>query len=173
MIETARLILRPPTPADHAALFAMWGDPLVTFDLGGPKDQAACLAVLERHRGYAPLGFGVVEHRDHGQVIGHVGLKPGAPDTPIEGLLEIGWMIGRDWWGGGYAPEAAAGWLDWAWANRDDAAVYAITGRRNTASQRVMDRLGMRHVPEMDFLHPKYPDDPALADSVTYRIDRP
>ena len=57
MIETARLILRPPTPADHAALFAMWGDPLVTFDLGGPKDQAACLAVLERHRGYAPLGF--------------------------------------------------------------------------------------------------------------------
>lgn len=173
MIETPRLILRRPVVSDRPALFGMWADPLVTADLGGPKDEAACVAVLERHAGYAPLGFGVVERRDDAQVIGHVGLKPGAPGTPIEGLLEIGWMIGRAWWGAGYAAEAATGWLGWAWANRPEPAVHAITGRRNAASRRVMDRLGMRHIPELDFRHPKYPHDPDLADSVTYRIDRP
>lgn len=173
MIHTERLILRSPVAADHAALLAMWGDPVVTAHLGGPKDEAACLATLERHAGYAPLGFGVVELRGDGAVIGHVGLKPGAPDTPIEGLLEIGWMIDRPWWGGGYAREAAAAWRDWAWTNRPEPAIHAITARRNTASRVLMERLGMRHVPAMDFQHPNYPPGSDGADTVTYRIDRP
>ena len=173
MIATARLILRPPEPRDHAALWALWGDPVVMADLGGVKDAAACAAVLARHAGYAPLGFGVVEHRADGVVMGHVGLKPGAPDTPIAGRLEIGWMIASAYWGGGYAREAAAAWLDWAWANRQEDAVFAITARRNAASRRLMERLGMRHVAGMDFLHPAHAGDPALADTVAYRIDRP
>ncbi len=172
MIDTPRLILRMPVAADHAALFAIWRDPAVMADLGGPKDEAACAATLARHAGYAPLGFGVVERRDDGAVIGHVGLKPGAPHTPIAGMLEIGWAIAREHWGAGYAREAAAGWLGWAWANRDEAAIHAITARRNAASRAVMARLGMRHVAALDSFHPVHADDPALADSVTYRIDR-
>ncbi|MDR6787271.1 RimJ/RimL family protein N-acetyltransferase [Sphingomonas sp. BE138] len=173
MIRTERLILRPPVAGDRPALYAMWGDPLGMADLGGAKDKAACAATLARHAGYAPLGFGVVERCADGRVVGHVGLKPGAPDTPIVGLLEIGWIVARPFWGSGYAREAAQGWLDWAWANRAEPAVYAITARRNVASRRLMERLGMRHVPAMDFLHPAHSDDPDLADSVTYRIDRP
>jgi RimJ/RimL family protein N-acetyltransferase len=173
VIDTPRLILRMPAAADHAALFAIWRDAAVMADLGGPKDDAACAATLARHAGYAPLGFGVVERREDGAVIGHVGLKPGAPDTPIAGMLEIGWAIARDHWGAGYAREAAAGWLGWAWANRAEGAIHAITARRNAASRAVMVRLGMRHVAALDFVHPAHADDPALADSVTYRIDRP
>lgn len=173
MILTERLILRAPVAADHPALWAMWRDPLVMADLGGPKDDAACAATVARHAGYAPLGFGVAERRADGQVIGLVGLKPGAPDTPIAGLLEIGWIVARSFWGQGYAPEAARAWLDWAWANRPEPAMHAITARRNAASRRVMERLGMRHVPAMDFFHPAHADEPDVGDTVTYRIERP
>ena len=172
MIETDRLILRPPVVADHPALYAMWADPVAMADLGPVKDDAASAAAIARHAGYAPLGFGVVERRADGAVIGFVGLKPGAAGTPVEGALEIGWQIARDHWGAGYAREAAAAWLDWAWANRAEDSVFAITARRNAASRTVMERLGMRHDMALDFRHPSYPDGDPLGDSVTYRIDR-
>lgn len=173
MIETPRLILRAVRADDRDALHALWGDPRAMVDLGGPKDAVASDATIARHAGYAPLGFGVAEHRGDGKVIGHVGLKPGAPGTPIEGRLEIGWILAPAYWGGGYAREAAAAWLGWAWANRVEDAVYAITARRNAASRRLMERLGMVHIPTLDFVHHAHVDDPDMADSVTYRIDRP
>lgn len=173
MIVTPRLLLRPIAAADHAALHALWADARVMADLGGPKDAAASDATIARHAGYAPLGFHVVEHRGDGAVIGFVGLKPGAPDTPIAGRLEIGWMIAAAYWGAGYAREAATAWLEQAWAMRDEDAVYAITARRNDACRALLTRLGMRHRPDLDFLHPVHAGDPVLADTVTYRIDRP
>ena len=49
----------------------------------------------------------------------------------------------------------------------------ALESAKGLIRSEVGKQLGMRHVPEMDFIHPKYPNDPALADSVTYRIERP
>lgn len=167
MIETERLILRDRTDADLPALYAMWADPLVMADLGGVKDRAGGDAVLARHDGYAPLGFRIAALRENDMPIGHIGLKPGAPDTPVEGQLEIGWLLARDYWGGGYAREAAVAWLDWAWANRPEPEVFAITNAGNHASRRLMERIGMRHEPSLDFVHSDG------RDSVTYRIARP
>ena len=167
MIETERLILRPWTEADKPALYAMWADPLVMADLGGAVDRAGGDANLARHDNYAPLGFRVAVRRQDGAVMGFVGLKPGAVDTPITGELEIGWVLARAFWGGGYAREAASAWLDWAWANRPEPEVFAITNHDNAASRHLMERLGMRHDLALDFRHRDG------ADSVTYRIARP
>src|SRR3569833_4015533 len=95
MIETERLILRRETPADRAALHAMWADPRVMADLGPVKSAEASAAALAKPAGYHDqgLGFWVVAQRVEGAVIGFFGFKPGAPDTPIEGALEIGWML--------------------------------------------------------------------------------
>ena len=46
--------------------------------------------------------------RDDGVLLGFCGLKPGAPGTPIDGEVEIGWRFGHACWGQGYAREAAA-----------------------------------------------------------------
>lgn len=173
MIETARLILRTPEPRDRAALHAMWADRRVMEALGPVKTAADSDATIARHAGYAPLGFWTVERRDTGEMAGFCGLKPGAPDTPIAGMLEIGWMFAVPHWGRGFAREAATASLAWAWTHRDEPEVVAITARRNGRSRMLMERLNMVYASNMDFAHPLFaPGDP-LADTVTYRIDRP
>lgn len=167
MIETERLILRPWVTSDLPALYAMWADPIVMAGLGGIKDRAGGAAILARHDSYAPLGFRVAVRRSDEAVMGHVGLKPCAADSPMADGIEIGWVLARDYWGGGYAREAAAAWLDWAWTHRPEREVFAVTTRTNTASRALMERLGMRHDPTLDHVHADG------GDSVTYRIGRP
>lgn len=173
MIETERLILRPPRRGDRDALHEMWADPRVMADLGPVKSPAEADATIARHAGYAPLGFFVVERRGDGAAIGFCGLKPGAPDTPIAGMLEVGWMLAVPYWGAGYAREAAAASIAWGWATRADAAIVAITARGNARSRALMARLGMTHDAALDFIHPQHPPGDRLSDTVTYRIDRP
>lgn len=173
MIETARLILRPPAARDRPHLHAMWADPRVMADLGPVKSADESDATIARHAGYAPLGFFAVERRADAAVIGFCGLKPGAPDTPIAGMLEVGWMLAVPYWRMGYAREAAAAAIAWGWETRDDPAIVAITARRNGKSRALMERLGMVHAAEMDFLHPLFTADDPRIDTVTYRIERP
>ncbi|WP_375273122.1 GNAT family N-acetyltransferase [Sphingomonas sp.] len=173
-IETPRLILRPPVAADRAALHAIWRDPLVMADLGPVKTAAESDATLARHAAYPNgLGFNAVVRRDDSAVIGFCGLKPGAPDTPIAGEVEAGWVIARAYWRHGYALEAMLGVLDWCWAHTDAPRVVAITARRNAKSRGMMQRLGMSHRPELDFVHPQFGADDPLADVVTYALPRP
>ena len=173
MIVTDRLILRAPDLRDRDALHAMWADPAVMADLGPVKSSEESDMAISRHASYSPLGFGVIERRDDAVTIGFCGLKPGAADTPIAGMLEIGWMLAVPYWGAGYAREAAAAWIAWAWANRNEDAVVAITARQNARSRGLMERLGMHHVATLDFAHPLFAADDPLRDTVTYRIGRP
>lgn len=172
-IETDRLILRVPRPEDRAPLHAMWADPAVMADLGPVKSAAESDMALARHASYAPLGFRAVVLRAEATTIGFCGLKPGAPGTPIEGMLEIGWMLAVPFWGAGYAREAAAAAITWGWANRDDDAIVAITASGNAKSRLLMERLGMRHDPGMNFDHPQFAADDPRRHTVTYRIARP
>jgi len=175
VIETARLILRPPVPADRAGLHAMWADPAVMADLGPVKSAADSDTTIARHASYGDshgLGFWAVEHRDEKVLIGFCGLKPGAEGTPIAGEVEIGWMLARPWWGRGYAREAAAASLDWAWANLAAPRVTAITAAQNLRSQGLMERLGMHRL-GADFDHPAFDDLDPRRRSVAFVIDRP
>lgn len=175
MIETGRLILRPPTEGDRAMLHALWADPTVMADLGPVKSPEQSDAAIARHAGYREsqgLGFWIVEHRESGAAIGFCGLKPGADQTPISGELEIGWILAQPWWGHGYAREAARASLDWAWAHTAAPRVVAITAARNLRSQLLMERLGMTRLADGDFIHPVFADDDPRKDSVTFAVDR-
>ncbi|WP_184029061.1 GNAT family N-acetyltransferase [Sphingomonas yantingensis] len=173
MIETARLRLRRPVFADLDALAAIWGDPRVMADLGPVKDRAMSAATLERHLGYWADGFGfwLIEH--NGAVAGFGGLKPGAPDTPIEGEIEAGWMLAPDHWGQGLAGEAMTAALGWGWVNLAPPRIVAITAEQNGASRRLMTRLGMAQLPDLTFDHPQFDLADPCRRTVTYAIARP
>lgn len=173
LIETDRLVLRVPQSEDRLPLHAMWADPAVMADLGPVKSAEESDMALARHASYAPLGFRAVVLRSSATTIGFCGLKPGAPDTPIAGMLEIGWMLAVPFWGGGYAREAAAAAIAWGWQNREDDAIVAITARSNAKSRLLMERLGMLYMPGMDFEHPLFTADDPRRQTVTYRITRP
>lgn len=176
MIETERLTLRSWLEADRAPWAAMCADPRVMATIGPLQTRAQADAGVDRYHGYArDHGFTIwaVKRRADGRFIGLCGLKPGAPATPIEAQVEIGWRLAVDTWGRGYAREGAEASLGWAWAHLGCARVSAITAATNARSRALMARLSMVHDAALDFRHPALAADHPLAPHVTYCLDRP
>jgi len=173
MIRTERLALMPPEPRHIPALIRMLSDPEVMAQLVNNPTVESAEASLVKHDGYRAdsIGFWAVEK--DGVFAGFCGLKPAAADLPIAGELEIGWIFDKPFWGKGIAGEAARAVLDWAWANRAEPRVVAITSAGHEGSRRLMERIGMRHLPDMDFEHPLYAADDPMRQTVVYAVDRP
>jgi RimJ/RimL family protein N-acetyltransferase len=84
--------------------------------------------------------------------------------------VEIGWRFLRDFWGRGYATEAARA----ACAHGFDALglseIVAFTVPSNLRSRQLMLRLGMQHSPDEDFDNPRLPEGHPLRPHVLYRL---
>lgn len=174
MIETARLAMRSWRDEDVAPFQAICSDPDVMATLGPLLDMDATKALIERVRAQETEHghtFWALERREDARLVGWCGIIRGDAG-PVDGKAEIGWRLARVCWGAGYATEAARGAIDWAFANRPDDDVWAITWRENLRSRAVMERLGMRRHPDLDFDHPKLAEGDPLRPHVTYSIDR-
>jgi [ribosomal protein S5]-alanine N-acetyltransferase len=73
--------------------------------------------------------------------IGFAGFK-GMPDD--EGFVEIGYGIAASFQGMGYATEAVGALIEWAFQSPNCIAVTAQTMKSNSASRRVLEKVGMR-----------------------------
>ena len=176
MIETERLILRPPEARDRAALAVITGAPRVGDWLAAtltPEQNDAMIERVLAHQAKHGFCLWAAERKADGTVIGMAGLMAMGADLPPGPALEVGWRLAPETWGQGYATEGARACLDWGFANRDMAEIIAITAATNRASQAVMLRLGMTPDPSRDFAHPKLADDHPLKAHVTYAIKRP
>ena len=139
-LETPRLILRRIATADGPAIHRYMSDPIVTRWLPeGCLDEAQAQAFAERNAGRHARAVAVVE-RPSGQLIGHM------PFHPWFGRAthEIGWVIAPERQGRGYATEAAKALLEHAFRKLGCHRVIATCQPENTASWRVMEKLGMR-----------------------------
>ncbi|HEY1612857.1 MAG TPA: GNAT family N-acetyltransferase [Rhizomicrobium sp.] len=175
MIETERLILRPWTQADVAEFARVTNTPAVRKHLGGVQTQAEIQAGFDRVgacQAKNGFSFWIVERRSDGALLGFCGLKVGT-EASIAGEIEIGWRLREDAWGQGYAREAAQASLAWAWENLSCNRVVAVTIKENTPSWGLMERLGMRRTPELDFEHPEFPADNPVRYHIAYVIARP
>jgi RimJ/RimL family protein N-acetyltransferase len=140
-LTTERLTLRGWREDDLDAYAAIAADSEVMRFMGGPLDRADTwrqMAVFVGHWELRGHGLWVVE-RD-GELIGRVGLiRPeGWPG------LEVGWLLGREAWGQGYATEAARAAVHYAWRELGADELISLIAPENLPSQRVAERLGMR-----------------------------
>lgn len=144
-LETERLVLRMWREEDDFESYArMCADPEVMRYLGGKTMTRAeawrHMAFFIGHwhlRGYSHWA---VEEKATGQIIGRIGfLNPdGWPG------FEIGWTLGREHWGKGYAIEGARRALRYAFTELDKAHVISLIHPENQGSIRVAERLGER-----------------------------
>ena len=123
-------------------------------------------------------GQWALEEKATGAFVGRAGMHfPNGPDWPG---IEIGWALHPDHWGKGYATEAGAAAVEYAFAHHDVDAIYSVILPENTASQAVARRLGftpweervLSHFPESAARHlaPDRADaDPGANSSVTAR----
>lgn len=178
-LATERLILRNWQPGDLDRFSKVTNTPAVMRWLGGPMDPAALAATQDRvltcHERHGHC-FWLVERKSEGghlsgEVLGFCGLKRGdAPDSTFAGEFEIGWRLREDAWGQGYAREAATASLDAAFGRFGAEQVIAITVIENTGSWRLMERLGMRRRPDLDYEDTRY--DPPLRHTLAWSIAR-
>jgi RimJ/RimL family protein N-acetyltransferase len=142
-LETPRLRLRRWRAADVDALVRWHNDPglmrhmhKLTFTR---EEMEADLVRYERH--WAEHGFGLwaAEENESGTLIGRVGLAfhrlwPADP--------EVGWLIDTPWQGRGLATEAGGACIDYAFGELGFERVVSICTAENSASRRVMEKLG-------------------------------
>ena len=141
VVRTERLLLRPVTVDDAAALAAIYTDPEVVRYVRG-LDLEGTRAQLERFaEEWATRGIGVfaVVDPDTGEFIGRSGVKY----WPEFDFTEVGWVLRRDRWGHGYATEVGRASLDYAFTNTDLELVTAIIAKGNVPSFAVARKLGM------------------------------
>ena len=84
--------------------------------------------------------------------------------------VEIGWRLAAEHWGHGYATEAARAVLAFGFERLGLPEIVSFTTTANVRSRRVMEKLGMRHSPDDDFMHPLIPDGHPLRPHVLYRL---
>ena len=149
-IRTERLNLRAPMQTDAQRITDLIGIKDVVWNLGrAPYPYhlsdaqswiARCAADITAGTEY-PF---VIENSEDG-VVGAVGLNAHPGD-----VWEIGYWVGKPWWGKGYITEAAQAVLDWA--TREKAITAFISGHYvdNPASGRVLEKLGFEPVGVLD-----------------------
>ncbi len=172
-IETERLLLRGWQDSDRAPWAAMNADPRVREFFPETLDRAESDASLDRlHAHIATHGFGfwALEEKASGEFIGFTGLIRTPFAAPFTPCVEIGWRLARPCWGEGYACEAARASLDDGFGRLGLAEIVSCAVTGNLRSRRVMERIGMRHDPGGDFLHPNMPPGHKLQHHVLYRI---
>jgi RimJ/RimL family protein N-acetyltransferase len=86
----------------------------------------------------------IVQHAGSGEMLGVAGLTPHA-DT---GNMELGYWLGREFWGQGFATEAANLVLDYAFGTGLASEVTAGYFADNLRSARVLRKLGFQFAGE-------------------------
>jgi len=147
IVETGRLRLRTPQPADAPRLAVLANDLEIArmtasiphpYGLDDARDFLSRVADRDpaRHASFA------VDH--DGEQIGMLGFHP-----MEDGRCELGYWIGRDYRGRGFATEAVSAALDWAMGAWGRRFVMARHFSDNPASGEVLCKAGFLYTGEV------------------------
>jgi RimJ/RimL family protein N-acetyltransferase len=143
ILETERLRIRPYSEADIAELVPLIGTREVAATTGRipypytVEDAKEFLAKIETDREVSMA----VTLRDGGRLIGGVGLRL----VEQHEQAELGYWLGVPYWGKGYGTEAAQEMLRYGFEQRHLHRIFATHFKENSASGRILKKIGMRH----------------------------
>ncbi len=146
-LKTGRLIMRPFDISDASEVQRMAGDRAVadtTSNIPHPYEDGMAEEWINSH----PQEFKdekgctfAITIKDTSQLAGAIGLKI----TQAHERAELGYWIGREYWGNGYCTEAAQSLIEYGFSILGINRIEATYMMRNPASGRVMQKLGMKH----------------------------
>lgn len=146
-LTTERLVLQPFTLNDAPDVQKLAGDPAIadtTLNIPHPyADGMAEAWIQSQADAFTKKGnitYAITLHED-GRLIGAIGLT----QDQRHKRAEMGYWIGKPYWGQGYATEAATALLTYGFETLQLNKIYATHFKRNPASGRVMQKIGMSY----------------------------
>ncbi len=143
---TERLLLRSFLETDIPEIVRLLNDPAIaetTLNVPYPYDEAKARSWLASQRQERDAGIGytfAIVRRDDDRLVGAIDIRPNARHLKAE----IGYWIGRPYWGRGYATEAARAVIRYGFEILGMNRIYASHFTENPASGRVMQKAGMQ-----------------------------
>ena len=174
-LETPRLLLRPWRDQDRAPFAAMNADPAVMHFFAAPMSPLESDEAITRYTaalardGYS---FLAAESRADHSFLGTIGMqimRDHVPNLP-QPAVEIGWRLTTAAQGRGLATEGALALIHHAFHTLNLQQLVAVTVPTNLASRRVMQKLGMTHLPDLTFDHPRVPPAHPYRQHVLYSL---
>lgn len=147
--ETNRLLLRMFTPDDLDDLARIFAKPSVMKYLGldgqpvlREETETALKSIIKN---WELNGFGrwAVILKENGELIGCAGFRS------YEGLAELFYLLDEPYWGKGLATEIARECLRFGFNDRRFDKIIAFVRPQNSASRRVLEKIGMRFIQEI------------------------
>jgi len=144
LIETKRFLLRMFEDRDLDSMFQLFNDEEVQKYLA-PENRRTrrqletTLQNLARHWKERGFGLWCVSEKSGGQMFGYCGFQHFDKTSDVEILF--GFL--KDFWGNGFATEAANACLKFGFEELRFKKVYAATHPENTASSCVLEKVGM------------------------------
>lgn len=175
ILETHRLYLRTWQPADVESYWAINQDTQVIEFLRGSltlEEVKQFMATANQHQEKQGYTLWAVELKETHNLIGFIGLNPTDFESHFTPAIEVGWRLGSQYWGHGYATEGAKAALAFAFNHLKLDEIVSFTVPMNQRSIRVMERIGLQRDFHGDFRHPKLALDHELSHHVLYRLKR-
>lgn len=160
-LTTDRLGFSHWLPADLPLAQDLWGDPQVTSLIGGPFTAEQVQRRLNREISYMNahhVQYWPIFLLETDQHAGCAGLRPYRPDQRI---YELGFHLRPEYWGHGLAQEAGRAVIAFAFEQIGAEALFAGHHPANSASRRVLTKLGFQFTheefyPPTGLKHPSY-----------------
>jgi ribosomal-protein-alanine N-acetyltransferase len=168
LIKTTHLTLRPLQPADTVTLHRIYQTDGVLRYFPNPNPPAIEKVerfILEQQEHWERYGYGNwgITLRGKNESIGWAGLQ----FLPELSETEVGYLLDKPFWGWGYATEASRVSLQFGFDHFAFSRLIALVHPDNVASQRVLEKCGMKfvetiHLWEMDLMQYRKENDQTL-----------
>lgn len=146
ILETERLTLREWNEGDAEVMYLLNSDAEVMRYTGDIHFDSVphALELIQNYTHYATYGYGrwATILKETGEFIGWCGLKY----HPDDDVVDLGYRFFKKHWGKGYASEAGRACLDYGFEHLGLERIVAHAMVENTASERVMQKIGMTRV---------------------------